>query len=402
MGKKNRRKDVVLAVQDTPELRFNPTFSVADPALAEFLGLSGVGFSPVSEESALGLTAFYRCISIIAGTIAGLPLKTYRDIDEQRERVKSFLDNPAGPYRLTPYAWKELVMVHLLTRGETFLAHVRNNAGAIIGLWPVHPSAVQVEWRGFDKYFEVSMADGEKKLYGPEDMTQIMAMTTDGTRGISPLTLFRRTIQLGINGEVAASRAFSNGMLIAGIVSPDADMSEDDAKAIKAGINAKMTGVENAGDIAVVNRNLKFTPWAMTNADAEFLASREFQVIEFCRMLGVPPHLVGATEKQTSWGTGVSEQNVGLARYTLMSWTSRIEESVSLLLPNPRFAEFDYSGLLQGSPKEEIGLLIEQVKAGILTADEARAIRNLKPLPKQEPTPAPDATASDEGDDANE
>lgn len=406
MSKKNKRKGVVLAVQDEPELRYNPSFSVSDPALAEYLGLSGVGYSPVSEETALGLTAYWRCINIVAGTIAGLPLKTYRETNDKRERVRSFLDTPAGPYKLTPFAWKELVMFHLLTRGETFLVHIKNGAGAVIGLWPIHPSAVDVEYRGYDKWFEVSLTDGTKRTYGPDDMTHIMALTTDGVRGVAPLTVFRRTIQLGINGEVAASRSFSNGMLIAGIATPETDMTEDDAKIIKAGLNAKMTGVENAGDIAVVNRSLKFTPWAMTNADAEFLASREFQVVEFARMFGVPPHLLGATEKQTSWGTGVAEQNLGLSRFTLMSWTGRIEEALSQLLPNPRFCEFDYSGLLQGSPKEEIQLLIEQVEAGLLTVDEARAIRNLPPLTeaqKAEQKPAvPAVVESSEGEDEDE
>lgn len=395
MGKKSKRKDVVLAVQeDTSEKRYHE-FSVSDPALAEFLGISGIGYSPVSEESALGVTAYYRCINIIAGTIAGLPLKTYRETETGKERVRSFLDNPSGPYNLPSFNWKELVMVHLLTRGESFLLHIKNGAGAVIGLWPIHPTAVKVERRGYDKHYEVTLANGDKREYQSDEMTHIMGLTFDGNRGVSPLTLFRRTIQLGINVDIAASRSFSNGMLIAGIVTPDTDMEEEDAKVIKAGLNAKLTGVENAGDIAVVNRNLKFQQWSMTNADAEFLSSREFQVVEFCRMLGVPPHLVGATEKQTSWGTGVSEQNVGLARYTLMSWTSRVEEALSALLPNPRFAEFDYSGLLQGSPKEEITLLIEQVKAGILTADEARAIRNYKPLPKSA-TPTPDEKDDDE------
>lgn len=384
MGKKNR-KEPIQAVAAPVEERAAGDISISDPALAEYLGIARTGTLDVSEYSALGITGFYRAVSIIAGTIATLPLKTYKQSDTVKERAASFLDNPAGPYPLTPFAWKELVMLHLLIQGEAFLLHVYNGAGAMVGLWPVHRSAIaKVEWMGADKLFTVDLADGTQKQYTTADMTHVMAITTDGLRGIAPLTLFRQTIKLGLAGEIAATRSFSNGMLLSGIVTPDQDMEEEEAKTIKEGLMAKMAGVENAGDIAVINRSLKFSPWSMSLEDAQFLQSREFQVVEFARMFGVPPHLLGATEKQTSWGTGVAEQNVGLARYTLMPWTSRLEESLSALLMGTKWVEFDYAGLLQGSPKEEIDLLIAQVNAGLLTKDEARAIRNLPPLPKDE------------------
>jgi HK97 family phage portal protein len=147
-----------------------------------------------------------------------------------------------------------------------------------------------------------------------------------------------------------------------------------------------VAGVGNAGTVAFVNRQLKFTPWTMPATDAQHLESRIHQVEEVSRIFGVPPHLLGQTEKQTSWGTGVTEQNRGLSRYTLMAWTSRVEQRLTRLLPNKQFCEFDYAGLLQGSAQEELQMLIDQVGAGILTADEARAVRNLPPLPAASPS----------------
>lgn len=389
-----------------PETRAQ-TFSISDPAFAEWLAMNGFPVGELTTERALGITAYYRGVAIISGTIAGLPLKTYREKpDGSRERVKSFLDKPAGPYPLTPFAWKELVMVHMLTKGETFLLHIYNAAGALIGLWPVHPdSVVSVEWRGTEKVFTVSMADGTQRKFTQSEMTHVPGLTLDGIRGISMLNLFRSTIQTSIATETAARHMATSGLMIAGLVTPETDIDEEEAKAIKRGLDAKVTGPDNAGGVAVINRNLKFTPWTMTADEAQFLQSREFNVIEFARMFGIPPHLLGATEKQTSWGTGVAEQNLGLARYTLMGWTSRLEEALSELLPNPRFTEFDYKGLLQGTPKDEIDLLISQVQAGIMTKDEARAVLNLPPLTAAQkaesappPPPAPNEPAPKEGD----
>ncbi len=59
------------------------------------------------------------------------------------------------------------------------------------------------------------------------------------------------------------------------------------------------------------------------------------------------------------------------------------------ILPEGTFCEFDYKGLLQGSPAQEIDLLIKEVGGPILDVDEARAKLNLGAMPKQ---PQPQAT----------
>ena len=350
------------------------------PAQAAWLGLQMFPVGDVSSERALGLTAYWRGVNIIAGTIAGLPLKTYlKNSNGDRKQIKSFLDNPAGPYArggLTPFAWKELVVMHIVVQGNTYLEHVRNNAGSMIGLLPTPPSTVAPKWTGdADKVFQI--ASNPKRTLDSSEMTQIMGMSENGLQGLSPVTLFRNALKTSVAGEDAAQRGF-RGALLSGLVTTGTDVEGTEAKEIQEKLDEKFDNITSR--IAVVNRDLKFTPWSMTAEDAQFLQSRAFQVEEISRMLGVPPHLLGQTEKQTSWGTGVAEQNLGLARYTLSGYTSRIEESLSALLPPNQFVEFDYKGLLQGTPTEEIALLITQVDAGLLTADEARKILNRPPL----------------------
>jgi HK97 family phage portal protein len=385
------------------------TYSIGDPALAEFLGLAGRSFAgvEVTESSSLGLPAAYRAVALIAGTIAGLPLKTYRELpDGSRERVASFLDEPHGPGGdLTPYEWKELVMVHLLVHGNAYLQHVYNRAGALAGLHPIHPSAVEVkpvrtdsererfgEWR---KYFVVTTWNGDKVEFTPFDMTHVPALGVDGYQGLAPLEVHRQAIGTGLAGVEAAARMFGSGMLLGGLVSGDEGMTREDAEAALAQLKAKVAGAKHAGELAFINAQLKFTPWTMDAEAGQFVQSRVHQVEELARVWGVPPHLLGQTEKATSWGTGITEQNRGLSRFTLMGWSTRLEERLSRLLPSPRFAEFDYSGLLQPAPEQEIPLLIAQVQAGLLTVDEARRIRNLGPLPagagpsSEVPSPAP-------------
>lgn len=373
----------------------NSTYSISDPALVELFGLGTPNFAgvEVGEGSALGLSAVYRAVALISGTIATLPMRTLRDTgDGMRQRVTSFLDNPGGQYGPTSYEWTETVLLHLLLHGNAFLRHVYGGAGQLLALEPIHPLCVSIDAapnRPGGKVFKTSLENGQQVEYDALTMTHIPALCTDGLRGLSPITIARNSLGTAIAGDRAAAKMFSNGMLIAGMVTPKEDVEPDDVKAIKEAINAHVLGWENAGTIPVINRQLDFTALQMIAKDAQFLESRQFQVEEVARWFGVPPHLLMQMDKQTSWGTGVETQNRGLARFVLNGWTSRIEQRLSRLLPNPRFVEFDFAGLERPTPEQEIDLLIKQVQAGLLDIDEARAIRNMPP--KKPSSPAEEA-----------
>jgi HK97 family phage portal protein len=380
--------------------------SISDPALAAFFGM-GASYSgvAVSESTALGLSSVYRAVSLIAGTLAGLPLRTVREVGERRERVASFLDDPGEVADLTPFEWRETVHAHLLLHGNAFLAHVYNGGGGLAGLVPIHPLAVQIDppprVAGDQlippRTYKVSLQDGHRRTFTPATMTHIPALRLDGLRGLSPISVARNSLGIAIAGDRAAGKLFSDGALISGVVTPEEDFEPGDAEKIRADLNAHVSGWENAAQIAVINRKLKFTPWQMSAEDAQFMASRAFQVEEVARWYGVPPHLLMQTDKQTSWGTGVAEQNRGLARFTLAPWAQRVEQRLSRLLPAPRFVEYDFAGLVRPSPEQEIPLLIQQVNAGLMTPNEARALRNMDPLPGGDElrTPDPGSPASE-------
>lgn len=371
--------------------------SISDPSISRLFGYGGApNYSGVEvyEGSALGLSAVYRACALISGTIAGLPLRTLRDTgDGMRQRVGSWLDKPEGDYGRTSFEWTETILWHLLLHGDAFLMHVFGGAGQILQAVPIHPQCVTVRWAcpGDNpqpvggKWYCVRLLDGEVIELDARGMTQIMGPSLDGLRGMSVIAVARNSLGTAIAGDRAAAVAFSTGGMAAGIVTPDEDLDPDEVAAVREAIDSHASGWENNNRIAVLSRKLQFNQLSVSAEDAQFMQSRAFQIEEIARWFGVPPHLLMQVDKQSSWGTGVAEQNQGLARYTLSGWTSRIEQRLSRLLPNPRFVEFDYKGLLQPSPADEINLLIAQVGAGLLTKDEARGVLNLPPLGLPDP-----------------
>ena len=373
--------------------------SISDPAGMAALLQSGVfGLGGYGTYEALKFAAFYRGCALISGAIASLPLRTYKngvddDGNEVRDRMPSFLDTqPSGPYGMTAFAWKELIVFNVVSQGECGLLPVYTNGGSLTGLLPISRSQYTVTTKGATRHYRVDMGQGKFEDHTDEDFIQIVGLSLDGIRGISPIALFQRGIQLSAAQEITSMRQATSGMKVAGLVAPkDEDISPEDAQAIQNDINSKMLGPDKAGSMIMTNKRLVFQKWDQNNTEAQFLELRRYAREEAALMLGLPIYMLEPS-KQTSWGTGILEQNLGLQRYTLAPTTSRIEEAISLFIsPSTKFVEFDYKGFLQGSPDVEIKLLLEQYTGGILSFEEVRRTLGLGPKnPKDtflEPTP---------------
>ncbi|MET8150244.1 phage portal protein [Actinoplanes sp. NPDC049668] len=400
----------------------NSTLSIADPALAAYFNPGGyvdLAGASVNQHTILGLSAVFRAVSLISGTLASLPLRSYREgAGGMPERVASIFDNPDGDEGQTQFEWEETLFAHLVIHGRAGALKVRNEAGSLVRLPLVHPVSFAVEQPTTDEYanpdrlpvggkwFRVSLDDGTQVKLDERDFWYVPALSLDGIHGMGLLQAACMSMSTSIAADRAAAKAFSSGALISGLATPDDDVDlVDDLPQIRAELNRSVNGYENAGTIAIVNRRLKFQPWVMTAQQAQFLESRGFQIEEVARWTGVPPTLLMQLDKQTSWGTGVEEQNRALGRTVLAPWANRLEGRGSRLLARPRWLEMDFAGLERPSPDREIELLLAQTGKPFLTVNEARKIRNLPPveggdvLGAPAPAPAPDEDPAEEDDD---
>jgi HK97 family phage portal protein len=118
--------------------------------------------------------------------------------------------------------------------------------------------------------------------------------------------------------------------------------------------------------------------------DAQLLESRAFSVEEICRWFRVPPHMVGHSEKSTSWGSGIEQQMIGFLTFTLRPWLTRIEQAINKDLLSPveqmrMYAEFSIEGLLRADSAGRSAYLSTMVNNGLMTRDEGRSKENLPP-----------------------
>lgn len=385
-------------------------WNAADPAFAAWWRGTDDASESVTAYTVLGLSAVQRAVAIISTTIGGLPLKTYeRGENGEKVQIDSVFDDPyPGIDGLTPFAWIETVLIHLLIWRQAFLWHeARADGTPGLAYRPLLPDAIlRVRRDNGRRIFEYrETGSNETKEVGSEQITYIPGPSVDGMSGHPLLWNARAVFSSAISGDKTTQRNLRRGIRLAGMVTPaegEDDFDATEGAAILEKLRASVVGSDNAGDVAVINRKLQLQKWTSTNIEAQWHETLMYVLMQIEQLFGVPPHLMADTEKQTSWGTGVAEQNLSLARFTLRGWSDRIEQVLSMRLPVGQFVEFDYKGLLQGTPKDEIELLLKEVAGKLVTKDEARKVMNLPPLtraqkaelasaptPSTAPTPIP-------------
>lgn len=355
--------------------------------LIEMLGgavpsASGVDVTPTSS---LTMSAVFRCVSLIASVGGELPLVAYRRGSFERIDVP-LLEEPHPEY--TAFEFWRLMLTHRALWGNAYAQKLYDGGGQVRELWPIHPSKVKPgrvatsSANPSGKVFEVLGDDGQRHPLTSREVFHIPHLGHDGIVGLSPISLARQAIGMGLAAEEYAGKLFGSGNLLSGFISTNAVLKEDQAKRLQTNWRERMLGRHNQHDVAILDSGASFQQLTMPNSDAQFLESRQFQVPEIGRMFGVPPFLLYATEKSTSWGTGLEQQSTGFSTYDLgPQWLTPHEQRVSReLLPRNFEARYQRERLLRGDSAARGAYYSQMRQWGGMTANEVRAMEGLPPV----------------------
>lgn len=374
----------------------NPAVPLTSTSLLDFLGIkpSAAGVY-VDEKKSLGMPAVWQAVNLIAGTCASLPLHAYKRNDASREplatgQAAALLDSPHPD--LVPYDFWELVHTHRLLWGNAYLLKLRNAAGQLVELWPIHPSRVKVgrvsEATGVpatDVGRKIYAIDGGEPAGGQtrydDTILHLPAFGYDGVSGVSPIRIAAQGIGLSLAAEEYGARLFGSGSLASGILQTEQRLKPEQANALHQRWREKATGIATAHDVVVLDSGVEFKQLTIPPEDAQFLESRRFQVAEVARMFGVPLHLLQEVEGSTSWGTGIAEQTLGFVIFTLRRWLIRTEQAVTRILkPEPVYAQYSLEGLLRGAPKDRAEFYTKMWQLGVYSTNDIRKLEDMPPV----------------------
>lgn len=346
---------------------------------------------PVTETGILGLSAAWACVNLLAGTIASLPIMVYRT-DAAGNRVPA-RDHPlyrvlhdSPNYDQTSLDFWEGGQAALELRGNMH-ARIERNGGRIVALHPIFNPSITRQSNGSIRY---RWTENGKSWDEPqENVFHVRGFGGSPLGGLSTLSYGRQVFGLSLAVNNAAQTTFANGVRPSLILTTPADRTllAEQREPLEKALQERHAGAMNAGRPMLLEGGITPHQVSLTPEDAQMLESRSFSVEEICRFFEVPPHMIGHTEKSTSWGTGLEEQTLRFQKFTLRRRLKRIEQAIAkqLLTPADRVAgivvEFNLEGLLRADSKGRSEFYQKMTQIGAMTINEVRALENLPPVP---------------------
>jgi HK97 family phage portal protein len=344
----------------------------------------------------LGLAAAWACVNLLAGTIASLPLMVYRTgrngertVANDHSLYRVLHDSPNADQTALDF-W-EFICACLEMHGNAYCEIARGLDGRVIALSPpLLPELVSVRrLNNGDLQYEWS-ENHRRRVETQATILHIRGFGGSPLGGLSTLTFGRQAFGMARAINSAARATFSNGIRTSGIMSSDKAFTVEQRKTAEELLAEKYAGAMNAGRPMLLDNGLKWQSISIKPEDAQMLESRAFSVEEICRFFGVPPHMVGHTEKVTSWGTGLEQQTLGFQKFTLRRRLKRIEQALEkqLLTPKDRSdgitIEFNVEGLLRADSGARASFyqaaLGDTQKPGWMVRNEIRRLENLPPI----------------------
>ena len=326
-------------------------------------------------ERALRLVPVFAATSMLADSVAALPLQAYRLLgDGRRERTRwALLDQPAA--HGTTYDWLHRCMISLLLRGNAYgLVTSTDGAG-----WPrqiewLNPDLVTVDDHAYPtvRYFYRGVE------LDPASVIHVVGYARPGSAvGLSPVANFAHTVDMGVGAASAARDWYRNGAMpnyslknTAQIVSPEmAELAK-----------ARWKSSQRTGEPFVAGADWELRPIGVNATDARFLEAIRATATQIASIYRIPPEKIGGDTGSSMTYATTEQQSIDFLTHSLMPWLVRIESAISAVMPRPIFAKFNADAMIRTDTLTRMQVHEIALRTGIETLDEGRALEDRPPL----------------------
>lgn len=348
----------------------------------------------VTDKTAMAVSTVYACLSKLAGAVLQLPVHHFRiDAKGERERLRNapmhWMLNEQPHAMWTSASWKEWIVRCVALRGDQHTEIVRSSnsaGGQIIGLEPHHPDCVaprQVNKRLV--YDVMDRVTGKIRTIDQDDMLHFAGF---GFNGLHSLSAIQHAAKQSIGNSLAAAdysgRAVGSGEMPQITIQSDKVLTPKQTQELRENFVAIYTGKGASKLPLVLTEGVKANVLGISPVDMQLIESRKYEKEDICQALGVPPIIIGDSDKASSWGTGIEQITLGFVRFTIKPMLCRWEEEINrkFFRNAGQFVEFELDGLLRGDSKAQS----EVFKAALggpgagdayMTVNEVRKLKNL-------------------------
>jgi len=348
-----------------------------------------LGLREIDSKAALGLSAAYASVRLLADVVSSFPVDSYRRENGIRRPFR--LNGQKPSWMLTPipdeptYTINQVIsetVVSLFMDGNAFLYAPRDEQGRVLEVRVLDPRRVDIFRE--DRVVKYKVYQDERSnpiVYGQETILHIPLIALPGEmRGINPISQLRNTLSLGLTLEDYATHFFRTGSTPTGIIEVPNELTKEQAESLKSGWARHHSG-SNIHTPGVLTGGATFKPLAFQPEDAQLLASRQFTVEEVARIFRVPTNLIQSTVAGAVSYASVEQQNLAFVQYTLRPLVEMIERPLSTLILVPdAFVKFTMDSLLRGTTKDRFETYRIGLQEGWLSVNDIRRFEDLQPI----------------------
>lgn len=325
----------------------------------------------VSESNALEVTAVLACVSLLADSVASLPVRSIKHVGDRQERVQipAWLSNSST---VTQYELMHMIVTSLALHGNAYIFIDRESATSMpVSVQPLHPLDVQVTIVNRQRYYTTGGF-----TIPADNMLHLRWWTPpQSAKGLSPIEMQKTTIGLALAMERHLSQFYGEGATPSSVLEVDGDMTAEQARVLQA---TWETQNRRRRKPAVLTGGMKWKPIQTSAADSQMNETRAEQIAQVARIFRVPAYMIGARgDSQTYQNT--ESAGIHFVTYTLLPWLKRIEMALSTLMPEPNEIVFDTAGFLRADQITRLRAYQVGIMSGILTPNEARASEGREP-----------------------
>lgn len=354
-------------------------------------GLETESGAIVNERTALNNSAVFRAVNLTANSMAMLPFNVVERDGENVKRARP--DHSLAKALAKPNGWqtgfdfRRQMMVWLLVYGNSYAVPVKSGTRTL-GFLPVRPPRVDVVQNDdLTVDYRVTRKTGGTVTYRQNEIVHLRDLSLDGVEGLSRVALAREAIGLSSQLEKAAARLFKQGVLAGRHMSFPAKLSKELREEIRAEVEAKYSGAENAGKWIITDNGATISSTGESAVDNQHLEQRGYGVEEVARFFDIPRPLLMVDE--TAWGSGIEQLATLFVRGCLAPWFVCWEQAFAnvCLTDAERQTlglDFDETELLRGSMKDQAEFFAKARGAGgaggWMTGNDVRRSTGLPPL----------------------
>lgn len=330
----------------------------------------------LDSRSAMGLSSVWRCVTLIADTIADFPWTEWRG-DRQLDASR-LVRRPMATMTRREWTWRVVATEALFNVTHTLHVGGSDGEGMPWSLLPIPPNLIQPT--NFDPWGLLPateyMVAGQK--VSADFLTIIRRApfpgVTDQLSGI--LDVARRQFTAAVAADVALARYWQAGGPITTQITSDQELDDKDAERIaQRWVNRRTLGADYP---AVFGKGAKAEPWGADPTSESAVEARADMNAMVGRYFGVPTRILNAPAGDSETYSNVENDAIDLLRYTLRGYMGPIEDAISELLPGDyiegRRMQMDPARFLQGDLASRTTAYVALTSGDrpILDVDEAR------------------------------